>query len=146
MRENVSLRVSIENQSDQQSAAPGAAAGGGGDAASADGMPGSDGGETTRERIIRTSAELFAANGYDATGIADLQARAEISRGAFYYHIDSKQTLLFEISKTQVDKMNRVAAQIADGQAPADEKIRDMARALLRNISDHRAEWAVFFR
>ncbi len=109
-------------------------------------VAGPDSGETTRERIIRASAELFAANGYDATGIADIQARAEISRGAFYYHIDSKQTLLFEISKTQVDKMNKVAAQVADRRAPADEKIREMARALLRNISDHRAEWTVFFR
>lgn len=105
-----------------------------------------DGTESTRERIIRTAAELFARNGYDATGIADLQAKAEISRGAFYYHIDSKETLLFEICKTQVEKMNRVAGEIAGRTDPADQKIRDMARALLRNIGDHRDEWAVFFR
>jgi AcrR family transcriptional regulator len=105
-----------------------------------------DGGESTRERIVRTAAELFAVHGYDATGIAEIQARAEISRGAFYYHIDSKQTLLFEISKTQVEKMNAVAAEIVATPAPADVKLRDMARSLLRNISDHRAEWAVFFR
>lgn len=105
-----------------------------------------DGGESTRDRIVRTAAELFAVNGYDATGIAEIQARAEISRGAFYYHIDSKQTLLFEISKNQVDKMNAVAAELAARPEPADVKIREMGRKLLRNISDHRAEWAVFFR
>jgi AcrR family transcriptional regulator len=102
--------------------------------------------ETTRERIIRLAAELFAENGYDATGIADLQEKVAISRGAFYYHVDSKQTLLFEISKTQVDKMNEIAARIAARPVPADQKIREMARHLLRNISDHRAEWTVFFR
>ncbi|MGO8958756.1 MAG: TetR family transcriptional regulator [Streptosporangiaceae bacterium] len=105
-----------------------------------------DNGESTRERIVRTAAELFAANGYDATGIAEIQAQAEISRGAFYYHIDSKQTLLFEISKNQVDNMNAVAAGIVVREEPADVKIGEMARSLLRNISDHRAEWAVFFR
>ena len=52
-------------------------------------------GSATRERIIRTATTLFAANGYDATGIAELIAAAGVSRGAFYYHIDSKQTLLF---------------------------------------------------
>lgn len=106
----------------------------------------SEGSGSTRERIVRNAAELFAANGYDATGIAEIQARAKISRGAFYHHIDSKQTLLFEISKTQVEKMNAVAGEIAARPGPADMKIREMARALLRNISDHRAEWTVFFR
>ena len=99
-----------------------------------------DGAESTRDRIVRTAAELFAVNGYDATGIAEIQAKAEISRGAFYYHIDSKQTLLFEISKNQVDKMNAAAAELTARPAPADVKIREMARKLLRNISDHRAE------
>jgi AcrR family transcriptional regulator len=103
-------------------------------------------GNATRERIIRTATTLFAANGYDATGIAELIAAAGVSRGAFYYHIDSKQTLLFEISKTQVDSMNAVAADIAAGPDTSREKVRALARTLIRNISEHRAEWAVFFR
>lgn len=112
------------------------------DAASRDG---NDGGGT-RARIVRLAAELFAARGYDATGIADILAAAQISRGAFYYHIDSKETLLFEISKVQVDNMNAVARAIASGAETAEHKVRTMARSLIRNISDHRAEWAVFFR
>jgi AcrR family transcriptional regulator len=103
-------------------------------------------GSATRERIIRTATTLFAANGYDATGIAELIAAAGVSRGAFYYHIDSKQTLLFEISKNQVDSMNAVAADIVAGPASCTEKVRTLARTLIRNISEHRAEWAVFFR
>jgi AcrR family transcriptional regulator len=104
------------------------------------------GGNSTRARIVQVAAELFAERGYDATGIADLLAAAQISRGAFYYHIDSKETLLFEISKTQVDNMNAIAGMIAAGDGTADDKIHAMARSLIRNISDHRAEWAVFFR
>lgn len=95
---------------------------------------------------MRTAAELFAEHGYDATGIADLLARTGISRGAFYYHIDSKETLLFEISRDQVEYMNAVAAEIVAGTGSAAEKVRLMARALIRNISEHRAEWTVFFR
>ena len=104
------------------------------------------GGSSTRARIVRVAAELFAARGYDATGIADLLSAAQISRGAFYYHIDSKETLLFEISKAQVDNMNSVARIIAAESGSAENKVRTMARSLIRNISDHRAEWAVFFR
>jgi AcrR family transcriptional regulator len=101
---------------------------------------------STRERIVRSAAELFAKQGYHATGISELLAAAELSRGAFYYHIDGKETLLFEISRTQVEQMNAVAAVIAASEAPARERMRLLAQSLIRNISDHHAEWVVFFR
>jgi AcrR family transcriptional regulator len=100
----------------------------------------------TREIIIRAAAELFALNGYHATGIAELLTECGISRGTLYYHIDGKETLLFEICKTQVNNMSAIAEKIAKGDGPAEERVRSMARALIRNISDHRAEWIVFFR
>jgi AcrR family transcriptional regulator len=110
-------------------------------------MPDADNnGTATRDRIIRTAVALFAQNGYDATGIAELIAAAGVSRGSFYYHIDSKQTLLFLISKNQVDTMNAVAAPIATSTDSAADKVRALARSLIRNIADHQAEWAVFFR
>ncbi len=100
---------------------------------------------TTRERIVRTAAELFASHGYHATGISEILTATELSRGAFYYHIDGKETLLFEICRTEIGKINAVAAKIALSDAPARDRMRAMARALVRNISDHHAEWAVFF-
>jgi AcrR family transcriptional regulator len=100
----------------------------------------------TREIIIRTAADLFALNGYHATGIAELLTACGISRGALYYHMDGKESLLFEICKTQVTNMNAIAEEIAQSDGSAEDRVRSMARALIRNISDHRAEWIVFFR
>jgi len=102
-------------------------------------------GDSTWDKILRTSAELFARNGYHATGIAELSSTLGISRGSLYHYIDGKQSLLFEICRTQVGRLNSVAAEIAARDTPAGDRLRDLARSLLANISDHRAEWTVFF-
>lgn len=41
---------------------------------------------TTRTRIIETSAELFRAQGYDATGIKQIAVAAKAPYGSIYHH------------------------------------------------------------
>ncbi len=42
--------------------------------------------------------------------------------------------------------MNAVADDLALSEADPEKRLRGLARALIRNIADHRAEWTVFFR
>jgi len=51
----------------------------------------------TRMRILESSWRLFALNGYEATGVADICQEAGVSKGAFYHHFDSKQTVFLAI-------------------------------------------------
>jgi len=102
--------------------------------------------DVNRRRVIAVAAELFARNGYHGTGIAELGRAAGLGRGALYHYIGSKEAVLYAISKDQVDQMNAAAEGVLDRGLPADEALREMARVLVRNISDHRSEWAVFFR
>ncbi|MEU6698551.1 TetR/AcrR family transcriptional regulator [Pseudonocardia sp. NPDC046786] len=102
--------------------------------------------DVNRRRVIAVAAELFARNGYHGTGIAELGRAAGLGRGALYHYIGSKEAVLYAISKDQVDSMNAAAEEVLDRGLPADELLREMARVLVRNISDHRSEWAVFFR
>ncbi|WIX77382.1 TetR/AcrR family transcriptional regulator [Amycolatopsis carbonis] len=102
--------------------------------------------EANRARVIGIAAELFARNGYHGTGIAELGTAAGLGRGALYHYIGSKEAVLYSISKEQVDSMNAYAEQLLDEDLGAEELVRRMARGLLRNIAEHRAEWAVFFR
>jgi AcrR family transcriptional regulator len=53
--------------------------------------------EETRERILKVSLEAFAENGYDATGVAEICQRAQVSKGAFYYHFPSKQDVFLAL-------------------------------------------------
>ncbi|WP_433502842.1 TetR/AcrR family transcriptional regulator [Pseudonocardia halophobica] len=96
--------------------------------------------------MIATAADLFARNGYHGTGIAELGRAVGLGRGALYHYIESKEAVLYAISKDQVDKMNALAESILDKGLEPEELLREMARGLLRNISTHRSEWTVFFR
>ncbi|WP_337822206.1 TetR/AcrR family transcriptional regulator [Amycolatopsis sp. A1MSW2902] len=96
--------------------------------------------------MISIAADLFARNGYHGTGIAELGTAVGLGRGALYHYIGSKEAVLYAISKEQVDSMNAFAEQLLDRDLEAEELLRQMARGLLRNIAEHRAEWAVFFR
>lgn len=49
--------------------------------------------EATRRKIIDTAVELFSELGYGETGLADVLQRAGVSKGAFYYHFDSKEAV-----------------------------------------------------
>jgi AcrR family transcriptional regulator len=102
--------------------------------------------ELNRERVVAVAADLFARHGYHGTGIAELAKAVGLGRGALYHYIGSKEALLYAISRTQVDRMNAQAEAVLRAGLPPEELLREMARGLLRNIADHRSEWAVFFR
>jgi AcrR family transcriptional regulator len=102
--------------------------------------------ELNRERVVAVAADLFARHGYHGTGIAELAKAVGLGRGALYHYIESKEALLYAISRTQVDRMNAHAEAALSAGLPPEDLLREMARGLLRNIADHRSEWAVFFR
>jgi AcrR family transcriptional regulator len=102
--------------------------------------------EANRDRILAISAALFAENTYHGTGISELSAAVGLGRGALYHYIGSKESLLYEIGKTQVDRMNSFARDIVARGLPPEQQLHALAVKLLENISTHRAEWTVFFR
>lgn len=52
---------------------------------------------TARDRILEAGFALFLAHGVDGTGLSAILATAEISKGAFYHHFESKQALYEEV-------------------------------------------------
>ncbi len=53
--------------------------------------------EETISQIISAATELFCRLGYDATGVAEICSKADVSKGAFYHHFPSKQALFLTI-------------------------------------------------
>lgn len=49
--------------------------------------------EATRRRIIESAVDLINEIGYPASGLGDIIERAELTKGALYYHFDSKEAL-----------------------------------------------------
>ena len=52
---------------------------------------------STRDRILESALYLFWLNGYAATGIAEILARAKANAGSFYYFFKTKEELLLAV-------------------------------------------------
>ncbi|MBN1439906.1 MAG: TetR/AcrR family transcriptional regulator [Anaerolineales bacterium] len=51
----------------------------------------------TREKIIFAAQELFSKSGYESASVAEICSAAGISKGAFYHHFESKQSVFMEL-------------------------------------------------
>jgi AcrR family transcriptional regulator len=75
--------------------------------------------EATRRKILDSAVDLFSELGYGETGLADVLQRAGVSKGAFYYHFDSKEAVATAIIEEFSAKLQRSARDLFDPAAPA---------------------------
>lgn len=82
--------------------------------------------EATRRKIIDTAVELFSELGYGETGLADVLQRAGVSKGAFYYHFDSKEA----VAKAIIDEFdNRAAIAVEENFDPSEPTLDGMIKS-----------------
>lgn len=79
--------------------------------------------EATRQRILDSAVDLFAESGYGQTGLADVLQRAGVSKGAFYYHFDSKESVAVAIIEDYCRRNRAAVEETIDDGAPLLEKI-----------------------
>ncbi len=52
--------------------------------------------------VLESAAELFSSRGFAATSVRDIAARAEITTAGLYYHVATKEELLFRTCESAV--------------------------------------------
>lgn len=62
--------------------------------------------EETRSHILQSALTLFSRNGYDATSVAEICQAAGVSKGAFYHHFSSKQTVFQSLLEGWLSSLN----------------------------------------
>jgi AcrR family transcriptional regulator len=60
----------------------------------------------TKEKIMDTAAELFGEQGFAATSLRQIIAKAEVNLAAIHYHFGSKENLLDELIHRKVEPVN----------------------------------------
>ena len=62
--------------------------------------------------MLRAALELFAAKGFNGTGIRDLAQAADLTTSTLYHYMANKDDLLVEIMTGAIAPLNRAAALI----------------------------------
>ncbi|GAA0949032.1 TetR/AcrR family transcriptional regulator [Actinocorallia libanotica] len=90
-----------------------------------------------RERILAAATDLFARQGYEATGTRQIAEAAQVTKGALYHWFDSKQHLLICIYRDLLAEQTGRLASIAAGDAPVGRRLHDAVFDLVEHVAEH---------
>lgn len=88
----------------------------------------------TRQKIADTALRLFFERGYDAVGIRDVAAEADVAVTTVFSHFASKEALVFEQDEDFERRLTRAVADRAPDE-PIVPALRREMRALVRHCT-----------
>ncbi|MET9357998.1 helix-turn-helix domain-containing protein [Streptomyces sp. NPDC006617] len=88
----------------------------------------------TRQKIADTALRLFLERGYDAVGIRDVAAEADVAVTTLFSHFASKEALVFEQDEDFEHRLTR-AVNDREPQAPLIPALRQEILALVRHCT-----------
>ena len=101
--------------------------------------------ENTRRRILASALALFVRKGYERTTFADIAERLKMTKGAVYWHFESKEALLVELVNIALDRFRRQLERFMPHGELTYPNVADMmVRNAVLTVSDPKA--AAFFR
>ena len=101
--------------------------------------------EKTRRRILASALSLFVRKGYERTTFNDIAARLTMTKGAVYWHFESKERLLVELVEEALAKFRRQLEELMPHGELTFPKVADMmVRNAMHMVDDPKS--AEFFR
>jgi AcrR family transcriptional regulator len=84
-----------------------------------------------RADIVTQAARLYAKHGFLGASVADLAMACDVSKSAIYHYYPSKEDILYDVMISHVRALEEAAAAAMAIEAPADVKLRTLARAFM---------------
>jgi TetR/AcrR family transcriptional regulator, cholesterol catabolism regulator len=92
----------------------------------------------TAERLLLSAARLFWQKGYAATSTRELSAQLGIQKASLYYHIKSKEDLLYDLSVASLVDIDAHARSILDSEEEPLARLKALMRAHITSMSNER--------
>lgn len=83
----------------------------------------------TEGRIRESALRLFAAHGYEATGIRDVARDAGLSLSTIYHYVDSKEDLLLAIATKAMEDLRAAAEEALTEATTPPERLAALVEA-----------------
>jgi len=77
----------------------------------------------TKAKILKAAARSFSIDGYAATAMNDIVAEAASTKGAVYFHFDSKETIARELINHWLTALGGIRQSTDESAIPAIEKL-----------------------
>jgi AcrR family transcriptional regulator len=100
----------------------------------------------SRQEIIDAAARIFYAKGYESASIQDIADELGILKGSIYYHVRSKEDMLFEILVDAHDAYSRAVADIPALDAEPLSLLREFVTRHVMHCASTPVATGVFFR
>ncbi|HKV40810.1 MAG TPA: TetR/AcrR family transcriptional regulator [Blastocatellia bacterium] len=103
-------------------------------------------GNPRRQQIFEKALELMQENGFHATSIQDLADELGFTKAAFYFYVQSKEEMLYEISMQNLNFTLEQIMAISQSNESPPQKIRNVIDCYVRMMVDQPAFFIVYFR
>jgi TetR/AcrR family transcriptional regulator, cholesterol catabolism regulator len=100
----------------------------------------------SKKLIMEVAAKLFAEKGYGSVGISEVGDTAGFGKGALYYHIKSKEDLLFDIMTIYMVELIDAARAIEINGTDVESRVRSLSQSFMEIMFASRPEMTVCFR
>jgi len=101
---------------------------------------------STRNIILSTAAELFAAKGFDAISMRDIAGACQIKAPSLYNHFSDKKTLYKETLRFVFEDHAASLMACLHGDTPAKEKLADFIRLICQRLDEKPVFRQLFMR
>lgn len=99
-----------------------------------------------KRRIMDTAAQLFAKRGYGNVGVHEVGATAGFGKGALYYHIRSKEDLLFSIIMEHMGQLIAGAQSVVEATRGTPARIDALTNSFVELLLSNTPSMTVCFR
>ena len=80
-------------------------------------------GEKRKQELLKIAYDMFLTQGYENTSVDEIIKQAQIAKGTYYYHFQSKEQMLEEVIDMMIDNEAETAKQIIAMDIPVPQKI-----------------------
>lgn len=102
--------------------------------------------QQTRDKLFRTSLELFVQKGYDNVAVDEIVQKAGASKGSFYHHFASKSAVLLDYGHTVHNELlERLRISVLQTPETAEDGKIEIFFSLLNEFTIQNAEGLKLF-
>lgn len=84
-----------------------------------------------KDSIYDAALQLFASHGYGATGLREIARAIDVNPGSLYYHIESKQTLLFDLVESALSDLIASSRRATRNRGTREKKLAAFVKCFM---------------